>query len=393
MLSGIGMLILMVGILALVWGIFQKVKAGRVADAPLVGTGQASQGQGAGPKGQISAQGRVVCQQPLVSPVTGTPCLYYKIKTEAHWKSGNENKSKTIDEQKVAAQFALDDGSGPVWVDAREGGDFDTKSHNEEKSTGLIGGITGQDLIFGNYRVSTGMMSLGTKYVVREEVLPIAANLYACGKTANGSIAAPGWRSLILSTKNRDELLSHATKSAKTFLIGGGASFATGLIMAIVGALIAPPAEAKADVSTTVITQAPVTTASAAKSDDDDKPLVMTAPGLAAEFLKDPKSTALDDKTAEINGVVKDVQNDKDQTEVEFEVPTVKDKLESLSAWLPPKTTVKKGQMLTVRGKIYIDDDSPTMTLMDATVVTPTAPTTSAKPAATTAKPSTATKH
>lgn len=376
---GIGMLIIAVGFIALIWGVFQKVKAGRVADAPLVGTAQAAQGQGAGPKGQISSQGRVVCQQPLVSPVTGTPCLYYKLKTEAHWKSGNENKSKTIDEQKVAAQFALDDGSGPVWVDAREGGDFDTKNHNEEKSTGLLGGITGQDLIFGNYRVSTGMMSLGTKYVVREEVLPISANLYACGKTANGSIAAPGWRSLILSTKTRDELLSHATKSAKTFLIGGSASFAVGLVMAIVGAIIAPPAEAKADVGTTIVTQAPITTTASPKSDDDDKPLVMAAPAFAAEFLKDTKSTAMDTKTAEINGVVKSVENDADNTMVEFEIPAIKGKLESVSAWLPPKTTVKKGQQLTVRGTVYIDDDSPTITLMHATVVTPSLPASSAK--------------
>ncbi|GEM_PF-1416304 len=389
---GIGMLIVAVGFIALIWGVFQKVKAGRVADAPLVGTAQAAQGQGAGPKGQISAQGRVVCQQPLVSPVTGTPCLYYKLKTEAHWKSGNENKSKTIDEQKVAAQFALDDGSGPVWVDAREGGDFDTKNHNEEKSTGLLGGITGQDLVFGNYRVSTGMMSLGTKYVVREEVLPIAANLYACGKTANGSISAPGWRSLILTTKTRDELLSHATKSAKTFLIGGGASFAVGLVMAIVGAIIAPPAEAKADISETTTTQAPITTASSAKSADDDKPLVMTAPAFAAEFLKDTKSEAMANKTAELNGIVKSVESDADNTTVEFEIPAVKGKLESVSAWLPAKTTVKEGQRLTVRGTVYIDDSNPTITLMHATIVTPNVPATSAKPAAAPAKVGTA-KH
>lgn len=373
---GVGILILFLGVIGLAWGLYNKVKAGRVADAPLVPTAQAAQGQGAGPKGQISAQGRVVCQQPLVSPVTGTPCLYYSIKTTAHWKVGNENKEKILDEQKVAAQFAIDDGSGAVWVDARKGGDFDTQTKDQEQSTGLLGGITGQDLHFGNYRVSTGMLSLGTKYRVREEVMPVSANLYACGKFEGGSIAAPGWRSLILSTKSRDELLGHATKSAKTFLIGGASAFGLGLVLSIVGVVIAPKAEAAtSDVGAATITQAAVTTTEAADAKaaepSDDKPLVMSAPALGAEFLKDPTSKKLDDKQAEINGLVKQVNVETDHTEVVFDGPVVKDKLESVAAWLPPKTTVKKGQSITVRGKVYIDDDSPTITLMDATLVPP----------------------
>jgi E3 Ubiquitin ligase len=243
MLQGIGLVVVTLGIIGVIWGVFQKLKAGRVSDAPLASTGDVMQnGKGvAGPKGQISAQGGVSCQQPLIAPFSGTPCLYYKVKCTAEWKDGDTNKSKVIDEQKHAAQFTIDDGSGALWVDAREGGDFEpSQTKRETRGTGLLGGITGADLMFGNYRVHTGILSLGTKYTVEEDVLPMVPRLYACGKVADqgGAIASPSWRQLILSTKTRDELLTSATKGAKTFLAAGAALFFVGSGMCVTGQLI-----------------------------------------------------------------------------------------------------------------------------------------------------------
>jgi len=229
----IGLILVTLGVIGILYGIVMKLKAGRVADAPLATTGDVVQrGQAvAGPKGQISAQGAVVCQSPLVAPFSGTPCLYYEIKCTAEWKDGDTTKTKVLNEQKVAAQFAIDDGTGPVWVDAREGGDFEpSQKKRETKGTGLLGGITGTELMFGQYRVSTGMLNMGTKYTVEEEVLPLVPRLYACGRLADqgGMIASPSWRQLILSSKSRDELLSHATKSAKIALLAGAAAFLVG---------------------------------------------------------------------------------------------------------------------------------------------------------------------
>jgi len=293
MLQSIGMVAVALGIVGVIWGIFQKVKAGRVADAPLVPTGDAARRgrEVAGPKGQISAQGAVVCSQPLIAPFSGTPCLYYRIKCTAEWKEGDTNKSKVLDEQKVAAQFAIDDGSGQVFVDAREGGDFEpTQWKRETKGTGLLGGITGTEITFGNYRVQSGMLSMGTKYSVEEEVMPLVPRVYACGRVAEqgGAITAPGWRSLILSQKSRDELLSAATKGAKTFLLAGAGVLVLGTGMAVAGAMMGgdepeagkaattsasasasadPTAASTAAATTTAVattTAAPTTTATAA---------------------------------------------------------------------------------------------------------------------------------
>ncbi len=242
-MQGIGLVILTLGIVGLIWGVLQKVKAGRVADAPLASTGDVVHKGGAvaGAKGQISVQGIVHCKQPLIAPFSGTPCLYYRIKCTAEWKDGDTNKSKVLDEQKVAADFAIDDGSGAVRVDAREGGDFEpTQTKRETKGAGLLGGITGKELAFGDYRVQVGMLNMGTKYSVEEEVLPIVPRLYACGVLADqgGLITSPKWRQLLLSSKSREELLSSATKGAKLFLAGGAIAFLTGSGLAAVAALM-----------------------------------------------------------------------------------------------------------------------------------------------------------
>jgi hypothetical protein len=264
----VGLVLVALGIIGLIYGIMQKLKAGRVADAPLVSTGDAAQKGAAvaSPKGAISAQGNVLCQQPLISPVTGTPCLYYMLKVTASWKDGDTQKTKELTKEKRAAQFAIDDGSGPVWIDARDGGDFEpTQKKEETKGTGLLGGITGQDLVFGNYRVSTGMLSLGTKYTVEEQVLPIVPKLYACGKVGSSNeITAPGWRSLIMSNKSRDDLLASATKGAKIFLAGGAGAFVVGLALGIVGAMTSSDAKAASPAPTA--TAAATATATAATS-------------------------------------------------------------------------------------------------------------------------------
>lgn len=258
----IGAILVAGAIIAIFWGILQKLKAGRVVDAPLAPTGHIARGGTSvtGPGGKISAQGGVVCQQPLISPVSGTPCLYYHIKCTAEWKDGDSHKSKILDEQHVAAAFALDDGSGTVWIDAREGGDFEpTQKKHEKKGTGLLGGITGTTLQFGNYNVQTGMLAMGTTYSVEEEVLPVVPRLYACGKLSEqGAIARPGFRQLILTSKSRDELLASASKMSKIFLLAGAGTFVVGMGIGLLGVFLDGKAEAEPVAA--VATAAPETT-------------------------------------------------------------------------------------------------------------------------------------
>jgi hypothetical protein len=246
----IAALLIVASIVAIVYGFLMKLRAGRVADAPFVKTGEAAQKGAAvaNAKGAISAEGNVTCQQPLVSPVSGTTCIYYEVKVTAAWTEGQTHKIKEMGTEKRAAQFAIDDGSGPVWVDAREGGDFEPEQvKSETKSPGLIGGIAGQDLIFGNYRVSPGILSIGTKYTVKETVVPAVQRLYVCGKVGSSNeITKPSWRNLLMTHKSRVDFLGHATQTAKFAFIGAGAGIGLGAILGVVATVFGGSGSAKA---------------------------------------------------------------------------------------------------------------------------------------------------
>src|SRR6478736_6516963 len=92
----IASIICALGIVGLVWGFMQKMKAARLSAAPFAKTGDVAQkgDSVAGPKGAISVEGDVRCPTPLLSPVTGTPCVYYELKVVGQLKDGASTKSK-----------------------------------------------------------------------------------------------------------------------------------------------------------------------------------------------------------------------------------------------------------------------------------------------------------
>lgn len=276
-------LLICAGIIGLIVGIIYRVRAGRVLDAPLATTGDiVARGPAvAGPKGQVSAQGQVMLQQPLISPMQGIQCLYYELKVTASWKEGDTTKTKDIEHTKMAAQFAINDGSGPVWVDLREGGDFEPlQTREQSQETGLLKGIVGGQMMFGNYALNTGILSMGTKYTVEEKALPVQPSIYVCGKIADqgGMIVAPKWRNMLVSEKTRDQYLAAATKTAKIALIGGGAGLGLGIIFAIIAAVTGPSkeeiaaAEAAASASAAAAQSAAAAAAASASATATDEP-------------------------------------------------------------------------------------------------------------------------
>lgn len=243
-MGGIAALLVALGIVGLIYALMNKLKAGRVSDAPFVSTGDVAQkGKAvASQKGAVSFQGDVRCDEPLIAPVSGAPCLYYELKCTAKWKEGDHHKEKEIEKRKAAARFAIDDGSGQVWVDAEEGGDFEPEeTTRQEKSSGLIGGITGQDIVFGQYAVSPGLLvGLGRTYVVEEKHVPLKPRMYVCGVVGEqpGVVTSPKWRNLIMSDKSRDELLGKAQSVAKISFIVGGALIGVGAIVGVVSMFV-----------------------------------------------------------------------------------------------------------------------------------------------------------
>jgi hypothetical protein len=240
-------LLTVAGIVALIWGAMQKFKAGRLAKAPFVKTGDAArQGEKvAGEKGAISVEGKVNAKSLLTSPVTKTQCLYYELEVVGKWKEGDSEKSKDYVKEKHAAPFALDDGTGAIRIEASEGGDFDCieKTFEETKKEGFFADLKsavgkGQPMMFGQYAFTNPPMSTADKFTCIERVVKPQPQLFILGKIENGAITAPKWTSLIMSNKTRDQLLGSTAKAAKNFLIGGAAAAGVGVILGVVSKLV-----------------------------------------------------------------------------------------------------------------------------------------------------------
>ncbi len=248
----VGAILLVIGLIALVVGIVFFLKMKRMAAAPFRKTGEIAANPGvADAKGMISTEGQIVAQNAIRAPCSGQPCLYYEIAVEREWEKmvttqqGTKKQTGTtkVTTNKGGAIFQLNDGSGPVTVDAREGVDADlAKSHEQKVPIGMM--VPGE-IVFGQMRMQTPV-NLGpertTAFKATEKILAAQGNLYACGKLTNGTIAKPGWTSLILSHKGRDALLgSTKTKAFAGIIVG--ALFTLGSVPAF---LFGPKSESTA---------------------------------------------------------------------------------------------------------------------------------------------------
>ncbi|MCA9670039.1 MAG: hypothetical protein KC503_30800 [Myxococcales bacterium] len=278
----VGVLVGALGVVAIIYAVMQKLKAGRLAKTPFAKTGDVANNGAAvsDPKGAVSVEGQVNCPQPLIAPASGRECLYYELKVVGEWKDGDEKKKKDYVDEKCAAGFTLDDGSGAVLIDAREGGDFDEEtSYDETKKEGFFSDLRAavgreKPIMFGNYEFYSGV-SKANKFTCTETIVPVQPKLFALGVHREGVITAPKWRSLILSTKGRDALMGSTAKAAKFSFIGGGSAVGVGAILAVIGLLITP---AKADMPakdapppTAAIGAAKATEKAAAKEADSEE--------------------------------------------------------------------------------------------------------------------------
>ncbi|HJL17433.1 MAG TPA: GIDE domain-containing protein [Sandaracinaceae bacterium LLY-WYZ-13_1] len=233
------------GIVALIVGAYLKLKGGRIEKTPFAKTGEASTNPAvASPKGLVSVQGRVDCPQPLVSPATQTPCLYYQLEVVGSWKEGDAKKSKSYVDEKVAAPFQLDDGSGGIPVDASAGGDVDLqKTFDETKKEGFFADLKGavgkgEPIMFGNYAFANPTLSKANEFRCIERLVPLPEQAFALGKLEEGVITSSGLLGLMLSPKTREEMLGSAARSSKMAFIGGAAAAGVGLVVGVVSALV-----------------------------------------------------------------------------------------------------------------------------------------------------------
>lgn len=239
-MGAVASIVTAISIVAVIYGLIMRRKASRITKADHMQSGAAS----SAPDGKaVSVQGRPVAQ-PLVSPVTGTQCLYYEVEIEGFWKDGDTKKSKTYYEDKQG-HVGVDDGSGVLPLDLAGGGDFDLKKTFEEKhKEGMFDDLKnavgkGKPIIFGNFQFQNPINSKANEFVCKEKVFTAdGGTVYANGYMKQGVLSGKAIFSLLVSPKSRDQLLDDAMGSAKKALMGGGIGVGVGVVLGIVSSFL-----------------------------------------------------------------------------------------------------------------------------------------------------------
>lgn len=238
-MAAIASIVVALSVVVLIYAAFMKRKASRVTNAQHLQTGAVA---GAQSGSAVSVQGTPVGQQ-MVSPVTGTPCLYYELEVEGFWKEGDNKKSKKYLETKQG-QVGVDDGSGVVPLDLARGGDFDLrKTFEETKKEGFFDDLKNavgakKPIVFGNFNFENPVGSKANEFRCIEKVFAPQTTVYAAGWAQNGVLTRKGIFSLLVSDKTRDEVLAAATGAAKKAFMGGAIGVGVGVLLGVVSAFV-----------------------------------------------------------------------------------------------------------------------------------------------------------
>jgi hypothetical protein len=238
----LGFFLVVLAFVGLLFGLLQHLKGKKILAAPFRKTGEIAQNPGvADAKGIVSCEGAVSAQQPAVAPCSGTPCLYYEIQVVQEWSKHvmTENGSKTekgkdtIQTVKSGAVFFVDDGSGPIAVDPREGMDVDLDKSFEQSQNVSYG-----DVMFGQFHAHVPPAS-GDKHghgvKVVEKIVPVQGGMFVMGQLANQAISKPKGMlgTLRASRKGRAALLGATKRNAIIGFVAGGLFFLPGTGLAI----------------------------------------------------------------------------------------------------------------------------------------------------------------
>jgi len=189
-----------------------------------------------------------VCDEPLIAPISGKPCLSYYYAVDAEWTetvvdrsnpatTRQEVKHRSLGSDGNTADFAIDDGSGAVRVAAAQSGDIERK---ESPSQIYVSRSANEpSIMLGNLVYSAANFPAGTRFTATERLLEPVDTLFACGRLTDDSL---GSSSLIVSTRTIDELIADNATTAAFGSAFGWICTVAGALMLAWGLLFVSPA-------------------------------------------------------------------------------------------------------------------------------------------------------
>lgn len=183
----LGYVLLVLAFAASVYGYRARERAKRMLAAPFRRTGEIAANGWV--RGDVTCEGNLRAPTPAFAPCSGEPCLYYEVEIIHHWtrfvKTDNgamreEHGTTRLDTCRSGVVFYVDDGTGPVAVDASAGIDAEL-----EKTFEVAHEMGWGDFNVGRFQVSVpdpGADRLGRSVQVIERVLPATGSMFLLGE-------------------------------------------------------------------------------------------------------------------------------------------------------------------------------------------------------------------
>ena len=224
---------LIIGIIALVYGLKCRRTARLITDTPTTPAGKIST------PGFYEVKGKIVAERTVTMPAWATQVVWYTYKVEEKYEYRDRRTNRmrtewrTLQNQTERCSFKVEDSSGSIWVNP-VGAEVDgtSRGHDQSTSSGLLGSLTapsGGGGILSS--VLGGGRSLGQR--VTAEYLEPGSSVYALGRVqreSHGLSFVTGGEVFIISNKGEQEVLGRRESAYLAGLIGGGIAIAISLL-------------------------------------------------------------------------------------------------------------------------------------------------------------------
>lgn len=188
-------------------------------DTPIISVARAAQMSNPAGSMNVEIAGHPEVYEPLESPVTKIPCLYYRVKVEELRYSGEYSSWTTVVDDRKEVPFLVSDVSGGVWINPK-GAEFVAKK-TVNKSPGAGGG---PGLQVGGSLFGSLLGSIGNRVRTTEWVIPIDDDVCVMGnsyRTDKGVVLGKGQGHFVVSSRQEEELIQHYWYKAIGLFTGG----------------------------------------------------------------------------------------------------------------------------------------------------------------------------
>jgi hypothetical protein len=194
----------------------------------------------------VELYGMVKCDSPLLSAITGRPCVFsehkvqrtYEVMVQERDAQGRmvtrmRQQTETLSSNRQSVSFKVAEGEADVDI-MPDGADiFPMQSHSSQ--TGSL-----DPALAGKLGISSGYRTGNTRgFTIKENIIPLEQNLYVLGEANDraGKLAISKPRekdkSFILSTTQEDVLLEKLSSKVKWFRLGFWAALVVGFLVLV----------------------------------------------------------------------------------------------------------------------------------------------------------------